>query len=123
MDHLQKDLLNWADYTLVQQGGLARYPRQSDNLRIMKATRITATELARNLSDVLNRVRYKGERFEVVRGHDVVAELAPPPKTMTWARFVEFWENVPKPDPEYWDDVEEGIRLMNTPPETPHWES
>jgi antitoxin (DNA-binding transcriptional repressor) of toxin-antitoxin stability system len=40
-------------------------------------TRITATELARNLSDILNRVRYRGESFEVLRNGEVVAELRP----------------------------------------------
>ena len=30
-------------------------------------TRITPTELARSLSDVLNRVRYRGERFRIER--------------------------------------------------------
>jgi antitoxin (DNA-binding transcriptional repressor) of toxin-antitoxin stability system len=89
----------------------------------MEATKITATELARNLSDVLNRVRYKGEHFKVMKGGKVVAELGPPPKTMTLAQFADFWERVPKPDAEYWDDVEAGIRLMNIPPETPPWES
>jgi len=43
----------------------------------MEATRITATELARNLSDVLNRVRYKGESFKVMRNGEVFAELGP----------------------------------------------
>jgi antitoxin (DNA-binding transcriptional repressor) of toxin-antitoxin stability system len=42
------------------------------------ATKITATELARNLSDILNRVRYKGESFVVIRGGESVAVLEPP---------------------------------------------
>jgi len=44
------------------------------------ATKITATELARNLSDILNRVRYQGETFSVERNGEVVAELTPSPE-------------------------------------------
>ena len=36
---------------------------------------VTATELARNLSDFLNRVRYQGESFGVIRGRELVARL------------------------------------------------
>ena len=41
-------------------------------------TTITATELARRLSDVLNRVKYRGERFVVQRNGEPVATIAPP---------------------------------------------
>jgi antitoxin (DNA-binding transcriptional repressor) of toxin-antitoxin stability system len=89
------------------------------------ATRITATELARNLSDILNRVRYKGESFEVVRGGETIAELkATAAKRFTVADFIEFWDSVPKPDPEFWDDVEEAHRTMNQPLREPaSWDS
>jgi len=87
-------------------------------------TKITATELARNLSDILNRVRYKGESFIVERNGEVVGELAPAKrsKKMTWGEFARWWNTLPKPDPEYWDDVEEAHRLMNQPiSEGPSW--
>ena len=45
--------------------------------RTTEPTRITATDLARNLSDILNRVRYKGERFNVTRAGEVIAVLEP----------------------------------------------
>lgn len=92
---------------------------------VTEATRITATELARNLSDVLNRVRYKGERFIVVRNGEEIARLDPRPehRKMTLGEFIEWWKTAPKPDPSYWDDVEEAHRLMNQPlPESPSWE-
>ena len=41
-------------------------------------TTITATELSRSLSDILSRVRYKGETFIVERNGVPVATLAPP---------------------------------------------
>ncbi|HVB96923.1 MAG TPA: hypothetical protein VNG11_04270 [Chloroflexota bacterium] len=40
-------------------------------------TTITATELAKNLSDVLNRIHYRGERFLIQRGGEPVASLGP----------------------------------------------
>jgi antitoxin (DNA-binding transcriptional repressor) of toxin-antitoxin stability system len=89
-------------------------------------TKITATELARNLSDILNRVHYKGESFVVERNGETVALLEPPKnsKVFTVADFVEWWEKAPKPDPGFWDDVEEAHRLMNQPlPDPPSWQS
>jgi prevent-host-death family protein len=41
------------------------------------ANRISATELARKLGDVLSRVRYRGESFIVERNGAPVARLAP----------------------------------------------
>jgi prevent-host-death family protein len=90
------------------------------------ATKITATELARNLSDILNRVRYRGERFVVERNGEVVAvlESAPEGKAISWGEFAKFWEDLPKPDSDFWDDVEEAHRLMNQPlPEPSSWDS
>jgi prevent-host-death family protein len=40
-------------------------------------TTITATELSKNLSDILNRVRYRAERFTVVRNGEPIAVLGP----------------------------------------------
>ncbi len=40
-------------------------------------TRITATELAKSLSDILNRVRYRSETFVIVRSGEEIAILAP----------------------------------------------
>jgi len=40
-------------------------------------TTITATELARNLSGILNRARYKGERFIIKGNGEAVAILEP----------------------------------------------
>ncbi len=41
---------------------------------------LTATQLARELSDVLNRVAYRRESFVVVRGNRALAELRPLPQ-------------------------------------------
>jgi antitoxin (DNA-binding transcriptional repressor) of toxin-antitoxin stability system len=41
-------------------------------------TTITATELARSLSDVLDRVRERNERFIIQRNGETIATIAPP---------------------------------------------
>ena len=40
-------------------------------------TTITATELSKSLSDILSRVKYKGERFIIQRNGEPVAVLEP----------------------------------------------
>ena len=79
-------------------------------------TTITATELARSLSDVLNRVKYRGETFKVVRNGEVVAVLKPEKKTITWGEFVDRLANLPPPDPDFWEDVAAAHAEMNQPP-------
>lgn len=44
----------------------------------MTAKRVTATEFARNLSAMLNEVRYRETSLEVWRGKDLVARVVPP---------------------------------------------
>jgi prevent-host-death family protein len=93
--------------------------------RTIEVTRITATELARNLSDILNRVRYKGERFVVTRNGEEIARLDPRPehRRMTLAELVDVVRSAPRPDPKFWEDVEEARRLMNQPlPERSLWD-
>ena len=41
---------------------------------------ITATELVRNLSGVIDRVRMSGRSLYITKGTQTVAELSPPPK-------------------------------------------
>jgi len=87
------------------------------------ATKITATELARNLSDILNRTRYKGEQFVIERNGETVATLVPATKTTTWREFVEWWVNN-RPDDKFADDLEAIHAEMNQPlPEPPEWPS
>jgi prevent-host-death family protein len=85
-------------------------------------TTITATALAKNLSDVLNRVKYRGERFVVVRNNEPVATIGPPPEkpTITWAEFVTLLRELPRPDPEFADDLEE-IQASQPPAELTEW--
>ncbi len=71
-------------------------------------TIVTATELAKNLSDILNRVKYKGEHFEVRRNGEVIARIDPPPaeKVVTFGDFLDFLRHGPRPDDQFADDLE-----------------
>jgi antitoxin (DNA-binding transcriptional repressor) of toxin-antitoxin stability system len=84
-------------------------------------TKITATELARNLSDILNRVRYKGERFRVERNGEVVAIIEPSPESrhFTMRDLVELIRTLPKPDEKFADDLEWVRRNQPRMPEPP----
>ena len=89
-------------------------------------TQITATELARSLSDVLNRVRYKEESFVIVRNGEPVATLAPagstaPPIGMTLRELAAFVRDNPMPEG-LADDLE-AIQAAQQPiGEPPSWE-
>lgn len=81
-------------------------------------TRITATQLARSLSDILNRVRYKGEQFEIQRNGETIATLGPtetPRKGATLDEILESIKRGPRMDPDFLDDVEEIHRNQPLP--------
>jgi prevent-host-death family protein len=70
--------------------------------------RITATELARNLGDVLNRVRYRSEVFVVERNGKPVARIAPLPGTAGAGlrAALEAWRSAGGPDSAFADDLD-----------------
>ena len=70
-------------------------------------TRITATELAKSLSDILNRVRYRGERFVIERNGEPIASLVPTaPVGITMGELAALLANLPRPDEGFADDLE-----------------
>lgn len=38
---------------------------------------ISATEISRSLSDILNKVHYRGERYDIKRGKEIIAKIVP----------------------------------------------
>ena len=80
--------------------------------------RISATELARKLGDILGRVRYRGDSFVVERNGDPVARLVPlPGKAITSLReALGAWQGAGEPDPGFADDLQR-IRAADRPPE------
>ncbi len=87
-------------------------------------TKITATELAKNPSDVLNRVRYRGERFLVERNGDPVASLGPvdAARGITVAEFFDRLRTMNWPDEGFADDLK-AIQASQPKSEFPEWPS
>jgi len=81
---------------------------------------ITATELARNVGDILARVRYRGESFVVERNGHPVARIVPAglPKTGTVRDAITAWLAGPKADPQFADDLA-AVDAADRPPEDP----
>jgi prevent-host-death family protein len=86
-------------------------------------TKISATDLARNLSDVLNRVRYRGERFVVERNGDPVASLGPASAPgITVGELIARLGDLPLPGEGFADDLE-AIQAAQPKAEFPEWPS
>lgn len=83
-------------------------------------TRIRATEAARRFSDIVSRVRYRGEAFVVVRGREEMCRIAPTaPPSRTVRDLVELLRTAPRPDAGYSRAVERAIRRQGRPPRPP----
>jgi antitoxin (DNA-binding transcriptional repressor) of toxin-antitoxin stability system len=69
--------------------------------------RISATHTARTFSELMNRVRYRGETFVVERGGKPICEIMPvrPPK-FTGAELASLLRSLSTPDEEYFTLVE-----------------
>lgn len=59
-------------------------------------TRISVTEAARNLADVLNRVRYRQEGFILMRGGKAFARILPHHEEVTAGDLAERWASLPR---------------------------
>ena len=83
--------------------------------------RITATEAARNFSDVLNRVA-AGEELEIVRNDAPVAVIGPPrARFLSGERLRELLTGL-SPDEDFADDLR-AIRKEAGPPPADPWPS
>ncbi|MFQ5668500.1 MAG: type II toxin-antitoxin system Phd/YefM family antitoxin [Candidatus Binatia bacterium] len=84
---------------------------------------ISATEAARNFSELLNRVRYLGDRVTIERSGVPVCEIAPAtPPPFRLSEFVDLLAAAAEPDSEFWDLLEEITRGQPTLEPSP-WES
>ena len=98
--------------------GLVREPPT----QYQAARRVSATEAARNFSEILNRVRYRGETFVIERGGQPICEIRPAAPTLfTGADLVTLLRSLPTVDEEYLTAVEEIARRQPQLPESP-WE-
>jgi prevent-host-death family protein len=73
-------------------------------------SRISATEAARSFSELMNRVRYRGESFVVERSGKPICEIVPAkPAKFSGAELAKLLRSLPRPDEEYLAFVEELI--------------
>jgi antitoxin (DNA-binding transcriptional repressor) of toxin-antitoxin stability system len=81
---------------------------------------VSATEAARNFSDLLNRVRYRGESFVIERNGEAVGELRPTaPPGLTGADLLRLMASLPRVDEEYLASVEDVARTQPIVPDSP----
>lgn len=81
---------------------------------------VSATQAARHFSDLLNRVRYRGEEFLIERGGEPICRLVPArPSRCSGADLAELLRSIPKPDPGYWDAVEQILKRQPSLPKSP----
>ena len=83
--------------------------------------RVSATEAARTFSDLLNRIRYRGEEFVVERAGEPVCRMAPaaPTKQLTWRELLSLLRETRTPDAGYAADVRRAARSQGRPPRSP----
>jgi antitoxin (DNA-binding transcriptional repressor) of toxin-antitoxin stability system len=87
------------------------------------ARTISASEAARNFSDLLNRIQYRGEAFVVERSGAPVCELRPvSPQRFSGADLLALLKLLPPVDEEFFDTLEEITQQQPDLPESP-WDS
>jgi hypothetical protein len=87
---------------------------------ILMETKIRPTEAARRFSDVVNRFRYRGEAFLVVRGGEEMCRIAPAaPPERTVRDLVQLLRAAPRPDAGYSQAVRAAIRRQGRLPRSP----
>lgn len=80
--------------------------------------RISATEAVRSFSDLLNRIRYRGEEFLIERGGEAVCRMTPAtaPKRVIGRELAVIVRELPHPDPGFAKDVEDAIKRQGRAP-------
>ena len=85
-------------------------------------TRVTATETARQFSEILNRVAYQGETFIVERGGRPICEISPiESEGLSTRELVEILSSSPRPDKAYFKTLEK-ITRKQAPVAPSPWE-
>ena len=82
--------------------------------------RISATDLARKLGDVLGKIRYLGDTFVIEKSGDPVARMTPlvGASTVTLREALAAWRQAGEPEAEFADDLEQ-VNSADRPPENP----
>lgn len=85
------------------------------------ATKVSATEAVRSFSDMLNRIRYRGEEFVVERAGEPVCRMTPaePPKRLSLRELASLLREIPSADAGYASDVRRAARSQGRLPPSP----
>jgi antitoxin (DNA-binding transcriptional repressor) of toxin-antitoxin stability system len=81
---------------------------------------ITVTDMMRTFSDVIGKVYYQGESFDIKKGANIVARLSPPKvrPTITGKDLRKFLSSMPHLDNDDIDDFETCIRDIRSQKDT-----
>jgi antitoxin (DNA-binding transcriptional repressor) of toxin-antitoxin stability system len=73
--------------------------------------RLSATELAKRLSDVLNRVHYQNETVIVERGGKPLCQITPVPRSLDFhlSDLLSLLDSLPSPGEEWAEAVAQGV--------------
>lgn len=82
---------------------------------------MSATKAVRTFSDLLNRIRYRGEEFVVERAGEPVCRMTPaaPTKRLTLRDLASLLQEIPEPDAGYASDVRRAARSQRRLPRSP----
>lgn len=85
------------------------------------STTVSATEAVRSFSDLLNRIRYRGEEFIVERGGEPVCRISPaaPEKRLTLKELAARLTNLPEADVGFAAAVRNAARRQGRIPRSP----
>jgi antitoxin (DNA-binding transcriptional repressor) of toxin-antitoxin stability system len=86
------------------------------------ATRVSATDAVRTFSDLLNRIRYRGEEFVVERGGEAVCRMTPATAAvrLTLRELVSLLrERGPSSDEGFAADVRMAVKAQGRVPRSP----
>jgi len=80
--------------------------------------RVSATEAVRSFSDLLNRIRYRGEEFVIERGGEAICRMTPAttPKRVTGRELAAIIRELPHPDTGFAKDVQDAIKRQGRVP-------
>jgi antitoxin (DNA-binding transcriptional repressor) of toxin-antitoxin stability system len=84
-------------------------------------THVSATEAVRTFSDLLNRIRYRGEEFVVERAGEAICRMTPaaPVKALSLRDLASLLRELPNPDAGYASDVRKASRSQGRRPRSP----
>lgn len=80
----------------------------------MSSIALSVTDVARNFSEYINRVAYKGDRFVLVKGGREVAELKPVPKGRRLSELAFLLKTSAKLTPDEADSFEKDVESART---------